>query len=52
MSLHSKNLAVSAGVPAEYVEAAIRYMREKNSFTKDTAQEFADFCLEAKVTRK
>ena len=49
MSLHGKNLAVAAGVPAEYVEAALKYMKEKNSITKDTAKEFSDMLAENNI---
>jgi len=48
MILHARNLAVSAGIPTQYVEAAIKYMAEKGSYTKDAAKEFADFCTNNK----
>lgn len=40
MRLHSRNLAMSAGVPMDLVEAAVEYMISKKMISSEGAQEF------------
>jgi len=40
MNLHARNLAISSGIPDHLVEDAVKYMKNRNSFKKETASEF------------
>lgn len=40
MTLHAKNLALASGVPAELVEEAVRFMKNRGKLRKETADEF------------
>jgi hydroxymethylglutaryl-CoA synthase len=40
MQLHAKNLAVASGVPKDLVEEAVRFMRSRGKYKKETAEEF------------
>jgi hydroxymethylglutaryl-CoA reductase len=52
MSLHSRNLAISAGIPPESIDSAIKYMVEKKSYSLDTAKEFLQLSNGEKTTQK
>lgn len=40
MNLHAKNLAVASGVPKDLVDEAVRFMRSRGKYRKETAEEF------------
>ena len=40
MRLHSRNLAISAGVPLESVDRCVEYMEQKNAHSVEAAKEF------------
>ncbi len=40
MSLHSRNLAISAGIPPGSIDSAIKYMVEKKSYSLDAAKDY------------
>lgn len=40
MNLHARNLAFASGVPAELVEEAVRFMKNRGKMRKETADEF------------
>lgn len=40
MSLHAKNIAISAGVPAHLAEDAARFMKKRNRVSGEIAKEY------------
>ncbi|KAM3147390.1 hypothetical protein pb186bvf_000641 [Paramecium bursaria] len=40
MNLHARNLAIASQIPEFLVEDAVQFMRNRNSFRKETAEEF------------
>lgn len=40
MSLHAKNIAIAAGVPAHLAEDAARFMKKRGKITSDVAKEY------------
>ena len=40
MALHSKNIAIAAGVPTHLVEEAANYMRITGTINKETAKSY------------
>lgn len=40
MSLHAKNIAISAGVPAHLAEDAARFMKKRGKITSDVAKDY------------
>ena len=40
MNLHAKNLAVASGVPKDLVDEAVRFMKSRGKYKKETAEEF------------
>jgi hypothetical protein len=40
MSLHARNIAITAGVPAHLVEDCVRYMKKRSRISGDSAREY------------
>ena len=40
MQLHARNIAISAGIPIDLLEEAVKYMTEKNDISVDAARQF------------
>lgn len=40
MNLHARNLAIASGVPTELVDEAVRFMKNRGRFKKETADEY------------
>lgn len=40
MNLHARNLSLASGIPEHLVEDAVQFMKNRNSYKKETALEF------------
>jgi hydroxymethylglutaryl-CoA reductase len=42
MSLHARNIAITAGVPAHLVEDCVRFMKKRGRINSDSAKEYVN----------
>ena len=40
MNLHARNIAIGAGVPLNYIQEAVNYMKKRKKIDYKTAKEF------------
>lgn len=42
MSLHARNIAITAGVPSHLVEDCVRFMKKRGRINSDSAKEYVN----------